>query len=108
MHATPPTMAGIEVASIGFVVFLLAWLFTPIYLWRLSRPGDAWGLNATMATLLFPVWAYAVEGVGATKFVPYDGDLASIVLGAASLASGIVAPRTVHVDAKDNDDANGP
>jgi hypothetical protein len=88
----PGTMAGYSVHSIGVIVFYLAWVFTPLYIWRVSKPEDAWKLNALMATLLFPIWAYAVEGVGPTTFFPFDGHLAAIILGAGSLVSGLVAP----------------
>lgn len=88
----PGTMAGYSVTKIGVIVFFAAWLFTPIYLWRLRNPGDAVATNIFAASLLFPLWAYAVEGVGPMQFVPFDGHLASIVLGAASLGSGLLAP----------------
>jgi hypothetical protein len=89
----PGTMAGFSVISIAIIIFFAAWFFTPIYIWRVRQPGDAWILNAVIATLLFPVWAYAVEGVGATYFFAFDGHLASIILGAVSLASGLVIPK---------------
>ena len=90
-------MAGFTVEAIGMTIFVLAWICVPVYLWRLAEPGAARGVNAAMATLLFPVWCYAVEGVGVTHVVPFDGHLASIVLGAASLLSGLVAPTAKHV-----------
>ena len=97
------TMAGFSVVTIGMVVFLGAWLFTPIYLAQAARADDAWITNAVVATLLFPVWAYAVEGVGPVHVIPFDGSFASIVVGAASLVSGLVKPReqvvTQDVDA---------
>lgn len=94
---SPGTMAGFSVMSIALAVLFGAWLITPIYIWRIGKPGEAWVLNAVMATLLFPVWAYAVEGVGVTQFLPFDGHLASITLGAASLVSGMIKPRDAHV-----------
>jgi len=87
-------MAGISLDKIGIAVFLLALVCVPIYLWRQAEPGDSPFLNAAMATALFPIWGYAVEGVGVTHWLPFDGHLASIVLGAASLLSGLVGPKT--------------
>lgn len=92
MQSMPGTMAGFSVARIGIVLFLGCWILTPIYLWRLGAPGDARLVNVAVATALFPVWAYAVQGVGPTQVVPFDGHLASIVLGAATLVSGLLAP----------------
>ncbi|CAA2105405.1 hypothetical protein MBUL_03176 [Methylobacterium bullatum] len=92
----PGTMAGYPVMSIALVVLFGAWLITPIYIWRIGSPGDAWILNACMATALFPFWAYVVDGVGPTYFLPYDGHLASIVLGAVSLVSGLIKPGDAH------------
>ncbi|GJE62438.1 hypothetical protein [Methylobacterium trifolii] len=86
------TMAGFNVVDIGALILAGAWLITPIYLWRLKEPGDAWRTNAFLAFLLFPVWAYAIDGVGMRKFIEFDGYLASIVLGAATLASGLIKP----------------
>ena len=97
---TPGTMAGFSVASISIIIFFGCWILTPVYLWRLGEAGDARLTNTVVATLLFPVWAYAVEGVGPTQFIPFDGDLASIVLGAASVLSGLVVPQTKEHAAK--------
>ncbi len=54
-------------------------------------------LNAVVATAMFPIWAYAVEGVALTHVVPFDGDFASILLGSASLASGLVKPADIDI-----------
>jgi hypothetical protein len=86
-------MANFDVIKIGVVMFLIAWILTPIYLWRLREEGDAWKLNALLAFLLFPVWAYAIEAVGLHPIIAFDGHLASILLGAATLVSGLVSPR---------------
>lgn len=86
-------MASFSVEHVGLAIFLIAWICVPFYLRRVSEPGDAFGVNAAMATLLFPVWAYAVQGTGVTSFVSYDGHLASIVLGGCSLLSGLAEPR---------------
>ena len=86
-------MAGFSVVSVSMAVFVCAWLFVPVYIARIAGDDDAWVTNAVVATLLFPVWAYAVEGVGPVHVVPFDGGFASIALGAASLASGVVKPR---------------
>lgn len=90
------TIADLPLDKVGVAVFMLAWLCVPIYLWRQARAGDATFVNAAMSTAVFPIWCYAVDGVGVgTVFhVPYDGHLASIVLGAASLLSGLIAPMT--------------
>lgn len=87
------TMAGFQVSTIGIWVFILAWIFTPLYLHRMREPGDAWKLNAIIGAALFPIWAYAVQGVGVTHFVEFSGDLASIVLGVATVASGLFQPK---------------
>lgn len=88
----PAEMAGFGVRPIGLVLFLAAWALTPVYLWRMREPGDAFALNAGLAFALFPFWAYAIEGVGATAILPFDGHFASILLGAVTLASGLVRP----------------
>ena len=95
----PGTMAGYSVSAIGKVIFFAAWVLTPIYLFRLGKPEDARLINIVAATALFPVWAYAVQGVGPTQYVPFDGHLASIVLGGASLVSGLLVPRATKVPA---------
>lgn len=90
--ASPATMAGFSVASIGVSIFLAAWLCTPVFFWRMREPGDGWRTNAALGFALFPFWAYAVEGVGATAMVPFDGQFASILLGCVTLASGLLRP----------------
>jgi hypothetical protein len=90
----PAKMAGFEVTSVGVSLLVLAWLMTPVYLWRVREEGDALGLNIIVAMSLFPVWAYAIDAVGLSPFVAFDGHLAAIVLGAATLISGIVRPKT--------------
>ncbi|WP_448956226.1 hypothetical protein [Labrys neptuniae] len=85
-------MAGFRVQSIGLAIFLLAWILTPVYLWRLRQPGDGWKTNAALAFALFPVWNYATEGVGLTAYLKFDGNFASILLGTATLISGLVQP----------------
>jgi hypothetical protein len=93
---TPPidaTMAGFSVVKIGVILLLLAWILSPVYLWRVRQEGEAWKLNAALAFLLFPVWAYAIDAVGFRPILGFDGHLASIVLGAATLLSGLVQPK---------------
>lgn len=86
------TMADVSVSQIGWWVFIVAWFATPAYLYRVAKPGDAWIMNPVVAFLLFPFWAYAIQGVGPTSVVPFDGDFASILLGAVTLASGLLKP----------------
>ncbi|GAU82937.1 hypothetical protein BIWAKO_02860 [Bosea sp. BIWAKO-01] len=90
-------MAGFNVSSIGTTIFFLAWVVTPVYLWRMREPGDGWRTNAVLGFALFPFWAYAIEGVGATAIVPFDGHFASILLGVVTLTSGLVQPPRAEV-----------
>jgi len=86
-------MANFDVVNIGIILFLLAWILTPVYLWRMREEGDAWKLSALLSFLLFPIWAYAIDAIGLHRVIAFDGHLASILLGVATLVSGLVRPR---------------
>ena len=90
------TMAGMSVWTISWIVVALCLIMSPIYLVTLRNPDDPQerlSLNATMAVLAFPVWAYAVDAVA---FRPWhDGALASIVLATFSIVSGAISPQLI-------------
>ena len=89
-------MAGMSVWTISWIMVFLCLVLSPMYLLTQRDPDDPQerlGLNATMAVLAFPVWAYAVDAVA---FRPWhDGALASIVLAAFSIVSGAVSPQLI-------------
>jgi len=84
-------MAGMSVATIATAVLIAGTILTPFFMWYVRRPGDAWGTNAFVSTLLFPFWSYAL---GSVAFAGYwDGNLAAILLASVSGASGLISPR---------------
>jgi len=84
-------MAGMPVSTIATAVVIAGTVLTPFFMWYMRRPGDAWGTNAFVSTLLFPVWSYAL---GSVAFAGYwDGNLAAILLASATVVSGLFAPR---------------
>lgn len=89
---TSPTMATLPIAWIAWGTFLAGLAATPLYIAYVKEKGDAWVTNAFVSTLAFPIWAYAMNGVvfGATR----DGNFASILLAAFTLASGLITPPT--------------
>jgi hypothetical protein len=85
-------MAGFPVVTIAMIAFVACWISAPLFVWYVSRKGDAWVVNAFVSFLAFPVWSYAIGNVA---FHDYrDGNLAAIVLVSFSLLSGLVTPRS--------------
>jgi hypothetical protein len=93
LKTTGPTamMAGMPVSTIATAVLIAGTVLTPFFMWYMRRPGDAWGLNAFVSTLLYPFWAYAL---GSPAFAGYwDGNLAAILLASVTVVSGLFSPR---------------
>lgn len=73
-------------------VFAVCWLLTPLYIWRLAGPGQAWVVHALMSSLAFPIWAFAIGGLVFTRFDFGPDVLPSILLVVFSLVAGLVTP----------------
>jgi len=84
------TMAGFPVRIIAIGALLMACALTPLFCWYVREDGDAWVVNAMVSTIAFPFWAYLM---GAVAFNGYhDGNLATILILAFTLVSGLIAP----------------
>ena len=46
----------------GSIVFLVGLIGTPLYFRRQAKPNQPWKVQATICTLAFVIWAYAVGG----------------------------------------------
>jgi len=92
----PAAGAGVDrtLCRVAFLVLLAA---TPLYLWRLGRPGDrAPAVQLVVSTAAFAVWAYALRGLTcAFPAVPYDGRVASVALVLFTVVSGVARPTPV-------------
>jgi hypothetical protein len=84
-------MAGMPVSTIATAVVIAGTVLTPLFMWYLRKPGDAWITNAFVSTLLFPVWSYALGSVAFSGY--WDGNLAAITLASATIMSGLISPR---------------
>jgi hypothetical protein len=84
-------MGGMPVATIATATLIAGTILTPFFMWYVRRPGDAWGTNAFVSTLVFPFWSYAL---GSAAFSGYwDGNLAAILVASVSVISGLISPR---------------
>jgi hypothetical protein len=62
--------ASVELASVAplepwqwlTIFFFVLWTLTPIYIWRVKRPGDRWITHAGISAAAFPLWVYAMRG----------------------------------------------
>jgi len=80
------------------VVFVIGLVFTPLYIWQLSRNSGGrapWVTQAIVSTLAFCVWAYAIQGslfLSGFDTPLYHGSLAAAAVILFTLVSGIFAP----------------
>lgn len=79
---------------------LVGLIFTPLYIWQLARnegPHQSWRMQATVSTLAFIVWAYAIQGsvfvigngAGQTW---YNGKGAAFLLVVFTLVAAVFGP----------------
>ena len=84
-------MAGVPVTTVGQGALVLGFVLTPLFIWYVREEGDAWFINAAVATIAFPFWAYAL---GAVAFDDHwDGNLAAILVATFTVMSGLISPR---------------
>jgi hypothetical protein len=84
------TMAGFPVMYVALLALVAGIALTPLFVWYVREEGDAWIINASVSTIAFPFWAYAI---GAIAFADYrDGNLAAILLATFTVVSGFVRP----------------
>src|SRR6516165_3071200 len=74
------------------IIFALALVATPLYIWRQAEPNQPWAVNGIMATMAFIIWAYAVQGGIFSGNGLYDPRLASFTILVFTLLSGFVVP----------------
>ena len=79
-------------------VFVLALIFTPLYIMQVARrsgPGTPWITQAVLSTLAFIVWAYATQGSVFSHNELYSNTIAGALVIVFSLASGLFTPSAV-------------
>lgn len=83
------------------VVFVIGLIFTPLYIWQLSRNSGGrtpWMTQAIVSTLAFVVWAYAIQGsffLSGFATSVYHGSLAAAAVILFTLVSGVFAPAPI-------------
>lgn len=87
----------LSVGELSTFVFWLGLIAAPAYIFLRSQPGDSWKLNSFLSTLVFPFWAYAVQGMYfAVQGIEFDGRLASILLAIVTIVTGFFDPDLVR------------
>ena len=70
-------MAGMPVSTIATAVLIAGTVLTPLFMWYLRQPGDAWLTNAFVSALLYPV---AIGRTGTSTRSPRESRVVSIAL----------------------------
>jgi len=74
----------------SIAVFAIALVGTPIYLAQQAEDDEPWRVQATISSLAFVIWAYAIQG---QIFVPfYSSAIAAFAVLVFTFASGFVKP----------------
>lgn len=74
----------------SIAVFVIALVGTPLYIRQQATDDEPWRVQATVSTLAFLIWAYAVQG---QIFAPvYSSAIAAFLLLVFTFASGFVKP----------------
>jgi len=78
----------------GISLFCL--VLTPFYLARMAKKDEPKSLHLALGTLAFPIWAYAIAGAQGAFVIKgfdlYDSIIASVLLVAFSLLTGLFEP----------------
>jgi hypothetical protein len=86
--------AGASFAA--WVIFIASWILTPILLWlQESKPTNpkwipAWWTRLGLATIAFPLWAYATTGESLPG-ITYNGVAALIIVAFYAVIAGAIA-----------------
>jgi hypothetical protein len=91
--AAPPTDP--HYATILWIIFALNAVLVPIYMWIVTSrdPGkDALWTQVILATLAFPVWAFALGGPF-KQLSWYEGWMASMLLMFVTVVFGLAQPK---------------
>ncbi|MDT0648306.1 hypothetical protein RM545_16565 [Zunongwangia sp. F260] len=78
----------------GFLIgiFFLCFILTPIYFYFQAEKNKPKIIHLILSSLAFVIWAYVTSGEKFSSLI-YDADIASIILIAFSLISGLVPLR---------------
>lgn len=75
-------------------VFFILWSLTPVYIWRLSMPGQPWKLHAALSSAAFPIWVWAIAVPPVYERLHLASDYkASVALVLFSLVAGLFEPK---------------
>ena len=74
-------------------LFVIALVGTPIYLWRMRVVGQPWVVHATLSTIAFFLWAYALNGSFLLIHQWYHPLLAALTAPVFTFVAGAIEPR---------------
>ncbi len=111
VEAVAPTAKPTTTSLIlGFIVFVVGWASTPLYLWKIGKPtGQQW-YHLVISSVAFPLWAYVLGGpfrsLQDVAGLPYSQPVGAVFVGLYSWMVGLFAPTAV-VNLADSGAATG-